>query len=145
MCKQVKSEQQLLTFYDSMLPDLSPPNVNDSTADAAAVSLLSKLSPYMSLCPVGDGNCLFHTVSYAHYASDSMYSQLCLLAVIEVLLFGTLDTTEQQLENLPVDEGTLDTTIQCGRSTDMFWLRFSAPICLHLTVYRFLIVNSGCC
>ena len=89
MCKQADGEQQLLWFYSSTLPALSPPTAQHVSVDETSVQLLSKHSPwlltaYVTVSVVGDGNCLFRTVSYAMYGRDCMHTQLRLLATIEV-------------------------------------------------------------
>ena len=91
MCEQAASEQQLLSFYSSTLPALSPPTVEHVSVDETSVQLLSKHSPwlltaYVPVSVVGDGNCLFRAVSYAMYGRECMHTQLRLLAAIEVLL-----------------------------------------------------------
>lgn len=88
-----------MEFYSVELPPVSIPSSRNVSVDQSSVALLTDHCPWLltQFVPAnvgGDGNCLFCSVSFALYGSDSEYAHLRLLATIESLLFpGLYHTT----------------------------------------------------
>ena len=99
MCWQAKSEQLLMTFYNTGLPAMSMPRSNLVHPHDTSVALLRDNCPWILAkyvpCDVGiDGNCLFRSVLLALYGTESFYMPLRVLCLIQVLLNAGLYDTE---------------------------------------------------
>jgi len=92
MKRQAVSECKLLTFYDVRLPPIQADTGLQSTpAHQPSVELLSRYNPWIlsrfqPADVLGDGNCLYRSLSYALYGTECHHVILRLFSVLEVLI-----------------------------------------------------------
>lgn len=95
MRQQAESEQNLMAFYKVTLPPVCDVKRSDVMVHSASVSFLKDhsqwlLHQFVPAVVVGDGNCLFRSISLALYGSEGEYAMLRLLTAIEALLHPDL-------------------------------------------------------
>jgi len=99
MRSQAESEFNLLRFYSVCLPDVQKVTDRQVSIHAPSTDMLHDFCPWMleQFVPaqvVGDGNCLFRSISLSLYGTEDVHDHLRLLASIEVLLNpGVYDRT----------------------------------------------------
>ena len=111
---QADSEQNLLQFYNVLLPQVSTVSTVDVVPHKQSELLLRDKSPwildqYVPADVAGDGNCLFRAVSLALYGCQTQHVQLRLRAAIEVLLNASYydSTSDVYYEPYRVDQSLL--------------------------------------